>query len=175
MRMLFAVVATLLSGAPAAPVVSFYPDTNFDHYRSYTWVFKSMPAGIDANLYRQITVSVDHSLNSHGFVRAEPGDFAVAFTIGPRSNVHPSDYGHYSPYYSGSEADAHHDWVNRELATRSSHEHTLAIDIYDTYTKHAVWHGLAPVEILPQTRQAIVEHEVDQVLSQFPPSAQHSK
>ena len=169
MRIIFAAVLSMLAAAPASPVISYDPHAGFEHYLSYTWVFKSPPHGMDPNLYRQIRVSVDRSLRAHGFVQSEPGDFAVAFTVGPRGNVHPSDYGYYAPYYSGSEANAHQDWVNRELADRNSHGHTLAIDIYDASSKHAVWHGLAPAEIMPNTRQAIVEHEVNDVLSSFPP------
>lgn len=83
--------------------------------------------------------------------------------------MHSSDYGHYAFYYSPEERAAHQDWVNRELSQRSDHDDTLSIDIYDTGTKHSIWHGIAPVPIVPHSRQAIVEHEVDDVLSLFPP------
>jgi uncharacterized protein DUF4136 len=171
MRLLLPLMLALTAAAPAAPVVAFDTDTDFSHYRSYSWVYHGPPGGMDPNLYRQIRVAVDRSLGAHGFVKSNDGDFAVAFTLGPRSNMHASDFGHYAPYYSGEEAAGHQMWINRELAERNSHEHTLAIDIYDNRSKHSVWHGLAPVEIVPQTRQAIVEHEVDDVLSLFPPKA----
>jgi hypothetical protein len=169
MRLILALVLTLAAAAPAAPVVVFDPGTDFSHFRSYTWVFKSPPGGMDPNLYRQIRVAVDHSLGAHGFVKSNDGDFAVAFTLGSRADVHPSDFGHYAPFYRDEEAAGHQQWINRELAQRSSHEHTLAIDIYNNQSKHSVWHGLAPVPIVPATRQAVVEHEVDDVLSLFPP------
>jgi len=170
MRPFLPIVIALVAAAPAAPVVSFDSATDFHRFRTYSWVFEHTPSGMDPNFYRQVRVSVDRSLAAHGFVKSEPGDFAVAFTLGPRANVHAYDFGHYAPYYSGAEAAAHQHWVNNELAERSTHEHTLAIDIYDTYTKHAIWHGLAPDPIMPKTRQAIVEHEVNDVLSRFPPN-----
>ncbi len=170
MRLGFALVAALMANAPpAAPVVSFDPSTNFSHFRSYSWVFEHPPATMDQNLYRQVRVSVDRSLEAHGFTQSAPGDFAIAFTIGPRADVHASDYGHYAPYYGGEEAALHQGWINRELSERSDHDNTLSIDIYDTYSKHSIWHGIAPDPIGPNTRQAIVEHEVNDVLSQFPP------
>ena len=169
MRILLALAAALQGAAAPAPVTSFDPSTNFSHYRTYQWVFASPPGGMDVNLYRQIRVAVDHSLGSHGFVRADHGDFAVAFTLGPRENVHSSDYGNYAAYYAAEEAAAHKNWVNQELADLSTHDHTLAIDIYDAYSKHSVWHGVAPVPIVPKTRTAVVEHEVYDVLSHFPP------
>jgi hypothetical protein len=170
MRLLLALSLALVAAAPASPpVVSFDPATDFSHFHSYSWVFNAMPGGMNPNLYRQIRVAVDRSLTAHGFVKSDAGDFAVAFTLGPRANMHPADYGHFAPYYSAEEAAAHQGWVNRELADRASHDHTLAIDIYDNYSKHSVWHGLAPVPVMPNTRQAIVEHEVNDVLSLFPP------
>ena len=83
--------------------------------------------------------------------------------------MHASDYGHYAFYYSAKETAAHQEWVNNQLAQQSERDDTLSIDVYDTQTKHAIWHGIAPVPIVPHTRQAIVEHEVDDVLSLFPP------
>jgi len=169
MRAFIALAAVFQTAAPSAPIVSFDPGTDFHQFRSYTWVYASTPSGMDQNLYRQIRHAVDESLGAHGFVRSEHGDFAVAFTLGPRENVHPADFGHYAPYYSGEEAAAHKKWINQELAELSTHEHTLAIDIYDNYSKHSVWHGVAPDPIVPTTRTAVVEHEVNDVLSLFPP------
>ena len=71
--------------------------------------------------------------------------------------------------YSPEEAALHQAWVNRELAARSDHDDTLSIDIYDTQTKRSIWHGIAPVPIVPHTRQAVIEHEVNEVLRLFPP------
>jgi hypothetical protein len=169
MRIFFVLAAALQAAAPSSPVTSFDPATNFSHYRTYQWAFAGPPGGMDVNLYRQIRVAVDHSLATHGFVRVNHGDLAVAFTLGPRENVHPSDYGNYAAYYAAEEAATHKNWVNQELADLSTHEHTLAIDIYDAYSKHAIWHGVAPVPIVPETRTAVVEHEVYDVLALFPP------
>ena len=165
-------MSALLANAPAAPVVSYHAGTDFSHYRSYSFAFANPPANMDPTLYRQVRAAIDHSLGARGYGHANPGDFAVGFTVGPRARMHASDYGHYAFYYSAGEAASHHDWVNRELAERSDHDDTLSIDIYDTHTKHSVWHGIAPVPIVPHTRQAIVEHEVDDVLSLFPPKPQ---
>ncbi len=163
------VMAALLAGAPPAPVVSYDPANDFTHYGSYSWVFLHPPANMDPTLYRQVHAAIDRSLRAHGFVRSEPTDFAVAFTVGQRTKMHASDYGHYAFYYSPAEAAGHQDWVNREIANRVNQDNTLTIDIYDARTRHSVWHGIALVPIVPQTRQAIIEHEVSDVLSQFPP------
>ena len=169
MRMLVALLALMQTAGPSAPITSYYPDTDFSKYRSYSWVFASPPGGMDQTLYRQIHHAVDESLAAHGFAKKNDGDFAVAFTLGPRENVHPSDYGHYAFYYKDSEAASHKTWINNEAADLSVHENTLAIDIYDRYTKGSIWHGVAPVPVPPGTSNAIVEHEVNDVLSLFPP------
>jgi len=170
MRLELALLAVLTAAAPAAaPVVSYDPDTEFHHYRSYTWAFAHTPSNIDPTLYRQVRHSIDQSLEAHGFVHSPHADFAVGFTVGPRARMHASDFGHYAFYYSASEAASHQDWINRELAQRSDHDDTLSIDIYDTQTKSSVWHGIAPDPVVPHTRPSIVEHEVDAVVSLFPP------
>jgi hypothetical protein len=161
-------LAALVAGTPA-PVVSYDQTTDFSHYASYSWAFLHQPTNMDPTLYRQVRAAVDRSLGAHGFGHSSPGDFAVAFTVGPRAQMHATDFGHYAFYYGPEEAVAHQAWVNRELADRSDRDDTLSIDIYDTHTKHSIWHGIAPVPIVPHTRQAIVEHEVNDVLSLFPP------
>jgi hypothetical protein len=168
MRMLLPLIGLLIAAGPAAPVISYEPKVNFGHYRSYSWVFNHTPSGMNPNLYRQLRVAIDHSLEAHGFVKSQPGDFAVAFTVGPRAYTHSGDYGHYAPYYRGNNAAEHASWVNNELAQRSTHDNTLAIDIYDRETKRAIWHGLAPDPVKPGMRQAALEHEVNAVLSLFP-------
>jgi hypothetical protein len=169
MCLALAAAAALISGAPAAGVISYEPNADFRHYRSYEWVFPHAPANLDPTLYRQVRAAVDHSLQAQGFRHSQHGDLAVAFTLGRRSNMHPEDYGHYAFYYSPAEAATHRDWVNRELAERTDHDDLLSIDIYDAATKHSIWHGIAPVPIVSGTRQRVIEHEVDDVLSQFPP------
>lgn len=169
MRLDLVLLAALTAAAPAAPVVSYDPGTEFHHYRSYTWAFTHAPANMDPTLYRQVRHSIDQSLEAHGFVHSPHPDFAVGFTVGPRAKMHASDYGHYAFYYSASEAASHQDWVNRELAERSDRDDTLSIDIYDTQTKSSVWHGIAPVPIVLHTRSSVIEHEVDDVLRLFPP------
>ncbi len=169
MRLALALLVASIVGAPAAPVISYDAETDFSHYRSYSWVFPNQPASMDATLYRQVRAAVDRSLGAHGFGHSRPGDFAVAFTVGPRAKMHATDFGNYAFYYSPEEAALHQAWVNRELAARSDHDDTLSIDIYDTQTKRSIWHGIAPVPIVPHTRQAVIEHEVNEVLRLFPP------
>ena len=169
MRLALTLLAAMVASAPAAPVVSYDAETDFSHYHSYSWVFPNQPANMDPTLYRQVRAAVDRSLGAHGFGHNRPGDFAVAFTVGPRAKMHATDFGNYAFYYSPEEAALHQAWVNRELAERSDHDDTLSIDIYDTHSKHSIWHGIAPVPIVPHTRQAVIEHEVNDVLKLFPP------
>jgi hypothetical protein len=169
MRLALALLAASLASGPTMPVVSYDEATDFSHYRSYSFVFPHAPANMDPTLYRQVRAAIDHSLDAHGFVHSNPGDFAIGFTVGPRAKMHASDYGHYAFYYGDEEATAHQKWVNNQTSRQADHDDTLSIDIYDTYTKHSIWHGIALVPIVPHTRQAIVEHEVDDVLRLFPP------
>jgi hypothetical protein len=172
MRLVLALIAVGLGSAPARPVVSYDAATDFSPYHSYSFVFSHQPANMDPTLYRRVRAAIDHSLAARGFVRSNPGDFAVGFTLGSRAKMHAWDYGHYAFYYSAEESAAHQNWVNRELSVRSDRDDTLSIDLYDTNTKHSIWHGIAPIPIAPNTRHAIIDHEVDDVLSLFPPKQQ---
>jgi hypothetical protein len=168
MRMIIALVAALQTAAPSSPVSLYDTQTDFSHYRTYKWVFSSAPGGMDQNLYRQIRAAIDRSLADRGFGKSDQGDFAIAFTVGPRDKVHPTDYGLYALYYSGEEAAANKKWINDKLGN-GNHAHTLSIDIYDAYNKHAVWSGVGPVPILPKSDSELIEKEVKEVLGQFPP------
>ena len=96
MRLALALLVASIVGAPAAPVISYDAETDFSHYRSYSWVFPNQPASMDATLYRQVRAAVDRSLGAHGFGHSRPGDFAVAFTVGPRAKMHATDFGNYA-------------------------------------------------------------------------------
>ena len=90
-----ALFAASLAAAPAAPVISYDPDINFSHYRNYDFAFVNTPANIDPTLFRQVRVAIERSLRAHGYSQSRPGDFAVAFTVGPRAKMHASDFGNY--------------------------------------------------------------------------------
>ena len=172
MRLGLALLAASLASGPAIPVVSYDEQTDFSHYRSYSFVFPHAPANMDPSLYRQVRAAIDHSLGAHGFVHSRPGDFAIGFTVGPRAKMHASDYGHYAFYYGAGEAAAHQKWINSKSSLQADNDDRLSIDVYDTSTKHSIWHGVALAPIVLHTRQAIVEHEVDDVLRLFPPKQQ---
>ena len=48
---------------------------------------------------------------------------------------------------------------------------SLAIDFYDTGTKHPIWHGTATKEVYPgrPVEQAVIDQAVDGVIARFPP------
>jgi hypothetical protein len=140
------------------------PSANFGAYRSYSWTYTAAPQGMNPLLYQRVRASIDATLAAKGMTPAEPGDFAVGFTLGRRDSVEVTDFGSYGPYYRG--------WGGwgRNVDVRNITDGSLTIDIYDTATKKPVWHGVATQEVTGSTvDQAMIDKAVQGVLANFPP------
>ena len=126
-------------------VVKFDPAQNYKKYRSYSWVSRPMPAGVNQADYERVRASIARSLGSRGFTPADVGDFAVAFKAMPSR----------SGSYEGSYDD---DWGA-----------SLSVDIYDTATKQPVWHGVELTRIPSPVSQTTLDGAVDELILRFPP------
>ena len=171
------VAAVLLSACTATPDVrtDFDPATDFSRYRTYSWVFTEVPQGMNPFAFQRVHDSIDRALAARGFTKADPGDFAVAFTLGARDKVVVSDYGSYGGYYPGWGFDGGWGWGGwhpqyRTVDVRNVTEGTLALDFYDATTKRPMWHANASKEITPgKVSQKEIDTAIDTVIAQFPP------
>lgn len=161
------ILALALGGCTSTPQISTDYDnsTNFSTYRSYSWAYTSVPQGMNPLVYQRLRDSIDRTLGTR-FQQSNPGDFAVAFTVGKRDRVEVNDLGAYRPYYRG--------WGwgpgYGNIDVRNVTDGTLVIDIYDTKSKRAVWHGVATQEVTSSNLdQARVDAVVGAVLAKFPP------
>ena len=93
MRKLIVLAALALAGCETAPVINsdFDPSVNFAKYRTYSWIYQAPPEGMNSLVYERIRASIDRSLAARGYTQANPGDFAVAFTVGRRDRVEVTD------------------------------------------------------------------------------------
>lgn len=174
MRILLCVPAILLAACETTPTIrsDFDPSVNFANYRTYSWVYAGAPQGINPLLYERVRTSIDRSLASRGYTQANPGQFAVAFTLGRRDRVEVNDYGPYGGFYPGWGRAYRWGWapIYNQVDVRNVTDGTLAIDFYDTGTKRPIWHGSATQEVAPgSVNQTLIDRAVDEVLARFPP------
>lgn len=176
MRALPLATALVLAGCATGPEIrtDFDPSVNFSTYRTYSWIYSQAPQGMNPLLYERVRASIDRSLAARGFAQANPGQFAVAFTLGARDRVQVTDFGPYAPFYPAWGAGYGLGWapIYRDVDVRNVTDGSLAIDFYDTMSKHPIWHATATEEVTPgSVTQAQIDAAVDQVIARFPPPA----
>jgi hypothetical protein len=158
----------LLGACTETPRVAFDsdPSVNFAAFRTYSWTYTAAPQGMNPLTYQRVRASIDSTLTSKGFTPADPGDFAVGFALGRRDSVEVTDFGAYGPGFRRWGA-----WGNN-VDVRNVTDGTLSIDIFDTGTKQAVWHGVATQRITgDNVSQSTIDNAVQGVLANFPPPA----
>jgi hypothetical protein len=161
-------VVLALAGCTASPQVKtdFDPSADFSRYHSYSWAYTGTPQGMNPLMFERVHASIDRALAARSYSQGNPGEFAVAFTLGRRDSVQVTDFGPYGPYY------ARWGWggAYRDIDVRNVTRGTLVIDIYDTATKKPVWHGIATQEINPdKIDPSGIDTAVDAVIAKFPP------
>lgn len=164
----------LLAGCASGPDVKVDadPSANFAGYRTYSWAYHDTPRGMNPLTYQRVRQSIDANLASRGYTQADPGDFAVGFTLGARDKVEVTDFGPYGPFYPGyGRRGFYGGWgmPYSNVDVRNVTEGTLTIDIYDTGTKRPVWHGVATQEIGSKVTEDQIDTAVSSVLAKFGP------
>ncbi|HUD29011.1 MAG TPA: DUF4136 domain-containing protein [Novosphingobium sp.] len=160
-----------LASCTTTPKVNFDadPQANFTGYKTYSWAYNAAPQGANPLLVQRVKSSVTAYLASHGYTPAEPGDFAIGFTLGSRDRVEVTQLGGYGPYYRPWGAWGGWGGYN-QVDVRNVTDGTLVIDIYDTKAKAPVWHGTATQQVsgdsVPQEK---LDAAVAAVMANFPP------
>ena len=90
-----------LAGCATTPRVNYDADpaANFASYRSYSWASINVPQGMNPLLFQRVKASIDTALAARGYSQADPGEFAIGFTLGARDRVEVTDFGPYATYY----------------------------------------------------------------------------
>lgn len=150
------------------------PATDFSRYRTYSWAYAAAPQGINPLNQERVKTAIDRVLASRGYTQAQPGDFAIGYTLGARDKVKVTDLGPYGAFYPGYGFGFRRAWAApySNVDVRNVTEGTLAIDIYDVQTKRPVWHGLASKELSADGADpADIDAAVTSLLAKFPPGA----
>ena len=109
------------------------PGANFSAYRTYAWVNASAPQGMNPIAYQQILADIEAQLNAKGYAKGEPADLSLAITIGAQNKTDITSWGRW-----GWRTDVYQYTVGQ-----------LSLDVFDTKTQQALWHGQATRTINP--------------------------
>lgn len=95
MRAFPLIAALLLTACQTANVhTDFDPAAPFAAYRTYSWLPVETPRGMNPIMFRRVKDSIDRSLAARGYTQAEPGDFAISFTLERRERTEVHDFGY---------------------------------------------------------------------------------
>ena len=186
MRALPLAALLLVSACAYSPrvVTDFDPSANFAGYRTYSWIPPEVPRGMNPLMFRRVQGSIDRALQARGYSPAEPGDFAIAFTIGEQDRTEINSYGGYWGPGWGWGGGWGHGWgwggwgwgfpwggyPYPEIDAYQVTDRSLVVDIYDQKTRAPVWHGVITRTGYPdQVDYSKLDQTVDAVLARFPP------
>lgn len=180
MRAFPLMAALLLTACQTANVqTDFDPAAPLSSYRTYSWLPSEAPRGMNPIMFRRVKESIDRSLTARGYTQAEPGDFAISFTIGEKDRLRADDYGFgwggygWGGYGWGAWGCCGWGWGGWGYPAVDIYtvtERSIIIDIYDTKTRQPAWHGVVKRESYSdRVNYARLDQAVDRVLAQFPP------
>lgn len=153
----------------------FDASTDFSQYHTYRWLddepLLRSDAGADARLSplvaQRLRDTVEATLASKGFRKAEPADMAVSLSLDVRlRRVMHTWYPSYGPYY-----DWRYRWHYAPMTTFETFtEKVLAVDIFDAATGRAIWRGTATTFVDWQDETEVpVDALIGGALGPFPP------
>lgn len=180
MRVLPLAVSLLLAACVTNPVIrtDFDSAANFHSYHTYSWLPVDVPRGMNPIMFRRVQGAIDQALAARGYRQASPSDFTIGFTIGEKDRVEVYDHGFYGGWGGGGWGGwgwgYPYGWgggfspIDIDTVT----ERSLVIDIYDSGTRQAVWHGVARKDAYSDdVDYSRMNETIGAVLAHFPPQS----
>jgi hypothetical protein len=181
MRAFPLIAALLLTACQTATVqTDFDPAAPFAAYRTYSWLPVETPRGMNPIMFRRVKASIDRSLSARGYTQAEPGDFAISFTLDEDKRTEVNDYSWGGAWGGWGWGGWRSGWgccwgtgwgpFYPAIDVYTVRERSIIIDIYDGKTRSPAWHGVVTRDSYSRRYDtARLDKAVDEVLAQFPP------
>jgi len=170
-RMIVAVMLGLALPTPASggPRISTdsAPGVNFSAYKTYGWVDVPVPAGLNPIITQRIRNGIEAGLAQKGYVNGEPPDLSLILTIGAKDKLDVQSWGGFGPGWGWG-------WggMGGHVSVYEYTEGQLALDVFDTRTKRAVWHGQATGTVdMQRPKVERIDKAVLKLMAQFPATA----
>lgn len=185
-RFTWAVLPLLTACSGVTVHTDFDRSANFAQYKTYSWA--KVPTDLKNPLMASRIVSeVDGQLYAKGWRKVDPGqgDAALASHVTAREqeqintmydNMGPGWYG----YGYGGFARGRWGYGGPGMATSTVTTYTigtLVVDVFDSKTKQAIWHGTAEGTVSddPQSNEKNVSEGIAKMFQEFPPGLVASK
>jgi hypothetical protein len=142
------------AGAQAKPrlTTDAAHDVHFANYSTFGWASTTPPKGLNSVQYHRVQQHITGALAGKGYKHEPHGDLTVALTVGKLTKVDLDTWNHYG----------YHD-------AYSHSEGQVALDVFDSKTKRAVWHGQVTDAINPnKPNPEKLQAAVDQLMAHFP-------
>jgi len=179
-RLLYGFLLTVMLADCASLKVGsdFDANANFSGYHSFSWMPREHHGTSNPLVVQRAHDAIEAELKRKGFSYSEnaaAADFVVDFTIGSHDRV---DIDSYPAPYAGPWIWSYPGWWGHrywgdEVDVRQYREGTLSIDVFDTRSHKAVWHGWATKELSRadiERSQHPIQAAVATVLEKFPPT-----
>lgn len=177
-RILAILLATVLAGCSTLSVYTDYnPAAQFSSYRTYSW--RTRPEQVPPLMAQRIVDAVDAQLRSKGWTQvAADGDIALAANVATHQEFDLDAF--YGGPYWGGWGWGGWGWGGwggwggyGSTRVRSYTVGTLAIDMFDTRTRQAVWRGTAESTVKrdPAAASADIQTAVARMFAAFPPGS----
>jgi hypothetical protein len=160
-RLLFAQALAsglLLTAVQAAAQTSSQtaPGANLSAYRTYEWLGTTPPAGSNPIIVQQIIADFDTAMASRGYQKAQPGELTLALSLGAREKTDVQSWGRFG----------------LQTSVYQYTEGQLSLDVYDSKSQQALWHGQVAKTIDPKKpNQSKISKAIYKLMQQFPGTA----
>jgi len=144
--------------AQARPKVSTdaVPGVNFSAYQTYSWINSPPPSGVNPVMYERIQADIEAAMAQLGYREAEDGQLSLALTIGAQQKTDIESWGRFG----------------LQTSVYQYVEGQLSLDVFDSKTKQALWHGQVSDTVHPsKPNQAKVDAAIAKLMQQFPATA----
>lgn len=144
-------------------------DADFTKFKTYKWV--EIPGGtqLDDLITKQLTTALEAELSKKGLVKtdSDTADLLVGYQASTSTEKQINAYGNgfgMGPRWGGGMATA---------TTSTLVNGSIALDMYETASKHLVWRGVATKTLdpgaKPDKRQKTLEKGAEKLLKNYPP------
>ncbi|HEY1929305.1 MAG TPA: DUF4136 domain-containing protein [Caulobacteraceae bacterium] len=147
------IAASAYAGRPDISTMAA-PGVSFAGYKTYAWVNKAPPGGMNPVEFQQIQADISAALAKKGYTQGDPGDLSLIISAGASQQTQYQEWG---------------GWLNREVDTNVVTTGRLAVDAFDSKTRQAVWHGQAEETINPNNPNLRkIDSAVTRLMDKFP-------
>ena len=132
------------------------PGSNLSAYRTYEWLGTTPPAGTNPIIVQQIIADFDAAMASRGYQKTPGGELTLVLSLGAQNKTDIQTWGRFG----------------LQTSVYQYTEGQLSLDVYDSTSKQALWHGQVAKTVNPnKPNPAKISKAVNKLMTKFPGTA----